>query len=54
MKNLILSKDIDWKLIYIGSAEDEKFDQELESVAIGPLQIGSMKFELDVYKSKSD
>lgn len=42
-----LKKEIEWKIIYIGSAESEKFDQELESVDIGPLQVGTMKFQLD-------
>jgi len=40
--------DIEWKVIYIGSAEDETYDQVLDSVEIGPLQVGSMKFVLDV------
>lgn len=44
-----LQKEIEWKVIYIGSADDEKFDQELESVEIGPLQIGTMKFQLDAH-----
>jgi hypothetical protein len=45
------NKDIEWKIIYIGSAEDNKYDQVLDSVLIGPLQIGQMKFTLDVYYS---
>jgi hypothetical protein len=43
--------DIEWKVIYIGSAEDEIYDQVLDSVLIGPLQVGSMKFVLEVYKN---
>ena len=43
-----LKKEIEWKVIYIGNADDEKFDQELESVEIGPLQLGTMKFKLEV------
>jgi len=42
-----LTLDIEWKCVYVGSAEDDSFDQNLESVLIGPLQIGSMKFELE-------
>ena len=34
-------------MIYIGSADDDHYDQELESVEIGPLQLGTMKFQLD-------
>ena len=40
--------DIEWKVIYIGSAEDDTYDQVLDSVLIGPLQVGSMKFILEV------
>ena len=43
------NSDIEWKVIYIGSAEDESYDQVLDSVFIGPLQVGSMKFTLDVF-----
>ncbi|MCQ2820071.1 MAG: ASF1 family histone chaperone [archaeon] len=43
-----LKNEIEWKVIYIGSAESKQFDQELESVAIGPLKLGTMKFRLDV------
>jgi histone chaperone ASF1 len=43
-----LKNDIEWKIIYIGSAEDESHDQTLDSVLIGPLQVGSMKFTLEV------
>lgn len=42
-----LKKEIEWKVIYIGSADDDHYDQELESVEIGPLQLGTMKFQLD-------
>lgn len=41
-----LKKEIEWKVIYIGSADDPKYDQELDSVVISPLQLGTMKFEL--------
>lgn len=41
---LPLREDLEWKLIYIGSSEDEKYDQVLDSVLIGPLQPGTMKF----------
>lgn len=47
MVSLQLTLDIEWKCIYVGSAEDDKYDQILESVFIGPLQIGSMKFDFD-------
>ncbi len=41
-----LKKEIEWKMIYIGSAEDKKYDQILETREIdGPFKLGSMKFE---------
>ena len=41
-----LTKEMEWKMIYIGSAEDKKYDQILETIEIdGPFQLGSMKFE---------
>ena len=41
-----LTKEIEWKMIYIGSAEDKKYDQILETIEIdGPFHLGSMKFE---------
>lgn len=50
-----LKNDIEWKLIYIGKADDPTCDQELGSVLIGPLQIGQMKFdfEADVFPNFS-
>lgn len=43
-----LKHDLDWKLIYVGSAEDDKHDQVLDSVQVGPLQPGFMKFQFQV------
>ena len=41
-----LKKEKEWKMIYIGSAEDKKYDQILETIEIdGPFKLGSMKFE---------
>ena len=37
-KNLISA--IDWKIIYVGSANDEKHDQILDQFSVGPLQPG--------------
>ncbi|CAK9874444.1 unnamed protein product [Sphagnum jensenii] len=39
-----LKDDLEWKLIYVGSAEDEKYDQVLESVLVGPLNVGNYRF----------
>ena len=40
--------DLEWKLIYVGSAEDEKCDQELESVLVGPVNCGTFRFVFQV------
>ncbi|KAG2700806.1 hypothetical protein I3760_06G014800 [Carya illinoinensis] len=41
-----LKDDLEWKLIYVGSAEDETYDQLLESVLVGPVNIGNYRFVL--------
>ena len=43
--------DLEWKLIYVGSAEDETYDQLLESVLVGPVNVGNYRFifEVDLY-----
>ncbi|XP_020229251.1 probable histone chaperone ASF1A isoform X1 [Cajanus cajan] len=40
------NKDLEWKLIYVGSAEDETYDQLLESVLVGPVNVGNYRFVL--------
>jgi len=39
-----LSDDLEWKMIYVGSAESEQYDQELESVLVGPVEMGINRF----------
>ncbi|KAK9074714.1 hypothetical protein SSX86_003032 [Deinandra increscens subsp. villosa] len=39
-----LKEDLEWKLIYVGSAEDETYDQLLESVLVGPVNVGNYRF----------
>eukprot|EP00050_Salpingoeca_kvevrii_P008085 m.300574 g.300574 ORF g.300574 m.300574 type:complete len:196 (+) comp14496_c0_seq1:455-1042(+) len=39
-----LHDDIEWRLIYVGSARSEEYDQELECIAVGPLVKGVHKF----------
>ena len=38
--------DLEWKVIYVGSAEDTRYDQVLEEVDVGPIPIGVNKFVL--------
>jgi len=39
-----LSDDLEWKIIYVGSAESEHHDQTLDSVLVGPVPAGRHKF----------
>ncbi|KAK6927907.1 Histone chaperone ASF1-like [Dillenia turbinata] len=41
-----LADDLEWKLIYVGSAEDDAYDQLLESVFVGPVNVGNYRFVL--------
>ena len=43
-----LPEDLEWKVIYVGSSSDEKFDQVLDTALIGPLQYGAMRFVFEV------
>ncbi|XP_006751546.1 histone chaperone ASF1B [Leptonychotes weddellii] len=36
--------DLEWKIIYVGSAESEEFDQILDSVLVGPVPAGRHMF----------
>lgn len=40
--------DLEWKLVYVGSSEDESYDQVLESVLVGPVNIGKYRFVFEV------
>ena len=40
--------DVEFKLIYVGSAESESYDQVLDSVFVGPIPVGISKFVLQV------
>ncbi|XP_031395580.1 histone chaperone ASF1B-like isoform X2 [Punica granatum] len=44
-----LKDDLEWKLIYVGSAEDETYDQLLESVLVGPVNVGNYRFLLQEF-----
>ncbi|KAJ0410311.1 hypothetical protein P43SY_002643 [Pythium insidiosum] len=39
-----LEDDLEWKITYVGSAEDESRDQILEEVLVGPVPVGTNKF----------
>lgn len=39
-----LSKDLEWKLTYVGSATSSNYDQELGELLVGPIPVGVNKF----------
>ncbi|CAO3625963.1 unnamed protein product [Cunninghamella echinulata] len=42
--NAELKNDIEWKMVYVGSAESPEYDQVLESIMVGPIPVGINKF----------
>ena len=40
--------DLEWKIIYVGSAESEEYDQTLDSVLVGPVPAGRQMFVFQV------
>ncbi|ORY32578.1 histone binding protein [Naematelia encephala] len=40
-----LAEDLEWRLIYVGSAKSEEHDQELDSCMVGPIPAGINAFE---------
>jgi len=41
-----LDDDLEWKLVYVGSADNEDYDQVLEDVFVGPVNVGINQFIL--------
>lgn len=41
-----LADDLEWKIVYVGSAEDSACDQILADVLVGPVPAGTNKFVL--------
>ena len=39
-----LKEDLEWKMIYVGSAESEDYDQVLDTIYVGPVPEGRHKF----------
>ena len=44
----IRNVDLEWKIVYVGSADTEKADQVLTSVLVGPIPRGHNRFVLEV------
>lgn len=45
---LLFVTDLEWKIIYVGSAESVEHDQILETVLVGPVPAGCHKFVFEV------
>jgi hypothetical protein len=43
-----LPEDLEWKIIYVGSAESEEYDQALDTVYVGPVPEGRHMFVFQV------
>ena len=48
-----LPEDLEWKIIYVGSAESEEYDQVLDTVYVGPVPEGRHKFVFQVILTRS-
>lgn len=46
--------DLEWKLTYVGSATSDQYDQELDTLLVGPIPVGVNKFifEADAPETK--
>merc|ERR1711935_349983 len=42
-----LQEDLDWKIIYVGSANSNEHDQELDEMSTGPIPVGTHEFVLE-------
>lgn len=41
--------DLEWKMIYVGSAESEEHDQILDTIYVGPVPEGRHMFVFEVF-----
>uniref|UniRef100_A0A493SXU5 Anti-silencing function 1A histone chaperone n=1 Tax=Anas platyrhynchos platyrhynchos TaxID=8840 RepID=A0A493SXU5_ANAPP len=48
---LIPVQDLEWKIIYVGSAESEEYDQVLDSVLVGPVPAGRHMFVFQLQRN---
>ena len=39
-----IKNDLEWRLVYVGSADSSKHDQLLDTVNVGPIEVGQSKF----------
>ncbi len=43
-----VSADLEWKVVYVGSADSTDLDQVLNEVLVGPVPVGMNRFVLEV------
>ena len=43
-----VKEELEWKLVYVGSADNEDNDQELDSILVGPVRVGKNRFTFTV------
>lgn len=48
IQNILLFVDLEWKVIYVGSAENADLDQVLDTVLVGPVPAGKHMFVFQV------
>lgn len=47
---MVVFSDLEWKVIYVGSAENAEMDQVLDTVLVGPVPAGRHMFVFQVEK----
>jgi histone chaperone ASF1 len=45
--HVALEADVDWTVTYVGSGDNQQYDQVLDSVAVGPIGVGVSRFTLE-------
>lgn len=40
--------DLEWKVVYVGSAYNSSLDQTLDSILVGPVPVGRHQFVFEV------
>ncbi|GJJ73354.1 histone chaperone ASF1 [Entomortierella parvispora] len=49
-----IDADLEWKIIYVGSADSNAHDQVLESIEVGPIPVGVNKFIFESPAQKAE
>ncbi|KDN39834.1 anti-silence-domain-containing protein [Tilletiaria anomala UBC 951] len=49
-----LEDDLEWKLIYVGSAQSKDYDQDLDNCMVGPVPVGVNSFEFEAAAPSPD